>query len=274
VSALLFLPGTRTDRVQAALDSGAAIVCIDLEDAVEAEAKDDAREAVRGVLVERAGERLPAVRVNHPDTDEGRADLRMLTEVDFQGAVLTLLIPKVGGPNDVSTVLAARPDARIIPVIETNLGLSRAEDIAQADGVVALQFGGLDLSVELGCALEWEPLLYARSRSVHAARLAGIGIIDTPFFDLADDSGLKDAIAKARSLGFTAKAAIHPSQVPFIERGFTPSDDEIARARHIVDAFERDGRGAIALDGMMIDRPMVIAARRLLAEVDARSDVA
>jgi (S)-citramalyl-CoA lyase len=241
---------------------------MDLEDAVPAPSKAVARAAARSVL-SGTGMDLErfVVRINHPATPEGRADLDEIASAGC-GRV-TLMVPKVGGPSDVESV---RRDvavdgtaAALIPLIETAQGLAHVEEIALAEAVSGLQFGGLDLSIDLGCALEWEPLLYARSRTVHAARVAGVDAIDMPYLDVSDIDGLEREADRARRLGFTTKAAIHPGQVAVIDRVFAPTEDELDRARQVLNAFERDGAGAFLLDGTMIDRPAVEAARRLLS---------
>lgn len=285
---LLFFPGTRTDLLPKALASGAPLVCADLEDAVAPSDKAAAREQVRELL---AAADLPihriSVRINHPSTPAGDDDLRMLVEasaraVDSEAATPVpsrMLIPKVDGPDDVAAVrerwssVAAAPE--LVAAIESPRGVARVEDIAEADGVGALLFGGLDLSLELGAALDWDSLLYARSRAVVAARIAGVPVMDTPSFDLSDQTALTVEAKRARSLGFDGKAAIHPRQVPWILAAFSPSETEVAAAKRIVEAAERAGRGVFALDGVMVDRPMVEAARRVVraTEETPRGDV-
>ena len=130
--------------------------------------------------------------------------------------------------------------------------------------VAALIFGGFDLSVELGADPGWEPLLYARSRVVHAAALCGLDAIDMPSRDLDDVSGLRAEAEQARRLGYAGKVAIHPAQIPVIHEVFTPSPEEVQQARRIIEADRAAGGGAVALDGRMVDRPVVEAARRVL----------
>lgn len=241
---------------------------MDLEDAVPAATKAVARAAACSFLSSTGLDPEGfVIRINHPATPEGKADLEEIAGAGCER--VTLMVPKVGAPGDVDSVRCGLADggvlAALIPLIETVRGLANVEEIALAEAVSGLQFGGLDLSIDLGCALEWEPLLYARSRTVHAARVAGVAAIDMPYLDVSDEEGLEREADRARRLGFTTKAAIHPGQVAVIDRVFAPTEDELDRARQVVDAFERDGAGAFLLDGTMIDRPAVEAARRLLS---------
>ena len=279
VRSILFVPGDRPDRYGKALSAGADAICIDLEDAVAPGAKAGARESVVRFLARRettgptgaaptgaapAHGHCPQVivRVNDPGSDEGARDAASLAGGPPPDA---FMIPKVTietGIRDARQLLGNVP---LIPIIETVRGLENAAGIGAASpAVAALIFGGFDLSVELGAEPEWEPLLYARSRVVHAAALCGIDAIDMPSRDLRDMTGLRDEAAKGRRLGFTGKVAIHPAQIPAIHEVFSPSPEDVEQARRIVEADRAAGGGAVALDGRMVDRPVVEAARRML----------
>jgi citrate lyase subunit beta/citryl-CoA lyase len=142
--------------------------------------------------------------------------------------------------------------------------------------VASLTLGAVDLGVQL--RLEPRPdgleILFARSKLVLDSAAAGIRApIDVAYLDTRDAEGLEAEALLARSLGFRGKACIHPAQVPIVNRVFTPSRQEVEQARRTIDAYERgvaEGRGAIALDGRMIDRPVVERARTILAELDSR----
>jgi (S)-citramalyl-CoA lyase len=265
---LLFFPGSRPELLPKAIATGADRVCMDLEDAVATEQKGAARDAAIGMLAHPPAD--PArlvVRINHPGSESGAADLHAIASL--AEAAVTVMVPKVSGPDELDDVrerLGRRGVAvTLIPMIETVRGLAHVEAVASAEGVEALMFGGLDLSIELGASLDWESLLYARSRTVHAARLAGVDVVDMPFFDAEDDEALLAEAERARRLGFSGKAAIHPRQVSTIHAAFTPSPEQVAYALHVVEAYERERKGAFLLDGVMIDRPAVEAARALLA---------
>ncbi len=265
---LLFVPGDRPDRYPKAVTSGSDCTCIDLEDAVSGRAKTEARRHALEFLEdgERRGTAL-AVRVNVVTSDAGRADLAALARVGRAPDVVVL--PKVESAEDVDVAREAlaslADDVALVPLVETAEGLLHAVKIARARGVAAVFFGGVDLSANLGAALSWEPLLYARSVVVHAAALGGVAAIDGPFLDFRDLEGLRNESVRARSLGFTAKAAIHPHQIPGIHEAMTPTEAEVAWAYRVLDAQSEPDAGVNALDGRMVDAPVVWAARRTLA---------
>jgi (S)-citramalyl-CoA lyase len=267
---ILFCPASRPDRFAKAFASGADSVCLDLEDGVGSEAKDAARDAVAGFLAGwsgAAGEPELVVRVNDPGGEIGRRDVEMLARARLPHA---LMVPKVDEPEELWELLSdlgeSGPAPVLLPLVETVVGLDRVKEIASAGlPIGALVFGGMDLAAELGARLEWEPLLYARSRIVHAAALIGIGVIDVPWPTLADPDGLEEETRRAAQLGFTGKQAIHPAQVPLIHKALAPDPEELAAARRVVEAAARSAEGVIVVDGRMVDRPVVISARRILA---------
>ena len=161
----------------------------------------------------------------------------------------------------------------LLPLVETPAGLVNVHEIAACTrGTGALLFGGMDLAAELGADFAWEALLYARSRLVLAAAAAGVDALDVPYPTLDDKQGLEDEARRASRLGFAGKMAIHPAQVPILNRAFTPLADEAARAQRIVDAAAVAEEGVFVVDGQMVDRPIVEAARRTLARAGAMSD--
>ena len=242
-------------------------MCIDLEDSVAPGGKDRARRAVARFLTERSrgpgegGATELVVRVNDMTSGEGERDSATLARCPMPDA---FMIPKVRTGLDVQDAARALPAAALLPLIETARGLENAQGIAACDAVAALIFGGFDLAIELGAEPRWEALLYARSRVVHAAALGGLDAIDMPSRDFSEMSGLREEAIGARRLGFTGKVAIHPAQIPVIHEVFMPSPEEVRRAREIVEADRAAGGSAVALDGRMVDRPVVEAARRVL----------
>ena len=273
---ILFVPGYRPDRFGKALAAGADAVCIDLEDAVPPQRKAAAREAAARFLAEHSAEgsrkdpRLPhfIIRINDPDTDLGRADAEALAATPQPDA---FMIPKVRTAAGLRRAAGLLSDGvALFALIETALGLENAADIGQASPAVAgLVFGGFDLAIELRADPGWEPLLYARSRVVHAAALNGLDAIDMPSVDFGEMSRLREEAGKVRLLGFAGKMAIHPAQLPVIHDVFTPSEIEVERARRILDADREAGGGAVALEGRMVDRPVAEVARRVLARARA-----
>ncbi len=272
---ILFVPGDRPDRYGKALAAGADAVCIDLEDAVAPAAKAGARDSVAAFLARREepaatgadpgrARRPPVVvRVNDPRSEEGARDAASVTGGPRPDA---FVIPKVTDAREIVTAhRLLGEDIPLFPIIETAAGLEKAVQIGAASAAVAaLMFGGFDLSAELGAEPQWEPLLYARSRVVHAAALSGLDTIDMPSRDFRHVSRLRAEAEKARRLGMTGKVAIHPAQIPVIHEVFTPSPGEVEQARRIVEADRAAGGGAVSLSGRMVDRPVVEAARRLL----------
>jgi citrate lyase beta subunit len=177
------------------------------------------------------------------------------------------MVPKVDGPEVLEEVVRSLGGVlALLPLIETARGLHRVEEIAESGlSIGALVFGGMDLAPELGARFEWEPLLYARSRVVHAAALAGLGTIDVPWAPLADPEGLQAETRRASRLGFTGKLAIHPAQIPLIHAALAPDAEELEGARRIVVAAASAPEGVVVVDGRMVDRPIVLGALRILA---------
>lgn len=271
---VLFVPGSRAQLVPKAVASGPDAVCVDLEDGVAPAAKAEARRAVVDLLADRGRKGGPRpgsalfVRVNAPDTDLGRDDLEALAGVP--AGLDGVLIPKVEEPGTVRRVGeilgSAHPDLALLPMVETPRSLAVAGEVAAASARNrALVLGGVDLAAELGADGSWESLLYARSRIVHAAALAGIDAVDAPSMGLADREGLLDEAGRARRLGFGGKLAVHPRQVAVIHEAYTPDREEVERARRFVEAYREAGEGVAVVDGRVVDRPVVASARRILA---------
>jgi citrate lyase beta subunit len=266
---LLFLPAVRPERFPKAVASGADAVCLDLEDAVPPPDKARALELVLELL---DGLEPPPVevmvRVNPVTSELGLAELAALAERDL--TLDTVLLTKAASAADVRRAEASfakkgRP-TRLIPIIENAQALFHIEEVALASKrIAALMLGGVDMSVSLGAAMEWDSLLYARSRVVAAAALAGVESVDSPNLDVAELEGLrKEARAVAR-LGFTCKAAIHPAQVPVIHEAFRPSTEEVERARRIMAAFDEHEGAAVLVDGRLVDVAVFLAAKRVVA---------
>jgi len=156
-------------------------------------------------------------------------------------------------------------DTLLLPLVETARGLAAAEALAAHPRVAGLVLGGADLAADLGAVMSWEPLLYARSRLVHAAATAGVAVVDVPCLALDDGGALADEAARVRRLGFTGKLAIHPRQVAPINTAFTPDAAELEGARRVIAAVAAAGGGVAVVDGKMVDAPVVRSAERALA---------
>ncbi|MFA5851462.1 MAG: aldolase/citrate lyase family protein, partial [Spirochaetales bacterium] len=253
-------------------------VLLDLEDAISISEKDSARKLVKHALLSLDfGEVERVVRVNGRDTPFFEADLAEI----IPAAPDAIRLPKVDSADDVIEA------DRIITRIETERGLEpgsigiqamletaraivNVNSIAAASPrLVGLTLGGQDLAADLGikatkAGLE---LLYAKSAVVIAARAFGLEAFDTVYTDVADLEGLAEAAAISVSLGFSGKAAIHPSQIPVIHAAFAPTEKEVAKAARIIDAAKdamAKGLGVIAVDGRMVDAPVVAQAARTL----------
>ena len=273
----LFVPGSRIDRVEKAIASSADGVIIDLEDAVTPSQKETVRNQI-GSYLKMASRKNLFVRVNGTETHFFDEDIEKITEP----ALFGIVIPKAESPEAIKTVdrkLTAlemnksipEGQIRLIPMIESALGLSRAQMIGgSTPRVIAIAFGAGDLTLDLGAKLSktGEELLFVRSTLVFSCRLAGVSPIDAPYLiDVKDMEGLRAEAQRSRQLGFRGKFCIHPSQVDPVNEIFSPSQEEIDRARKIVEAFELasgKGEGAIALEGEFVDSPIYHRAKQVL----------
>ena len=267
---LIFAPGTRPDMFPKALKTGADIVCIDLEDAIAPEHKDEARAKTLPLFVKPAAadgvERM--VRVNSLRTAEGLADI--LAILESAAPPPALMLPKVKSPDEVRLLadLLDGPHAaiRFHVIIETNEGLEACHEIARAsERIDSLLFGGVDMAAELRVEPVWEALLHARARLVHAAAGASIDLIDVPYLDLDDMAGLETEARACATLGMTGKGAIHPKQIPLINAHFTPDAEAVAWARRVIAAFEAGDSGLVVVDNKLIEKPVLRSAYRVVA---------
>ncbi|WP_073498998.1 HpcH/HpaI aldolase/citrate lyase family protein [Actinacidiphila paucisporea] len=264
----LYAPGDRPDVVAKALRSGADVVLVDLEDAVGPARKEYARAATAELLAEPvAGPAAVHVRVNSLHGPLFAADLAALAGLPGLGG---LRLPKVGSPADVDRVVRVLREhgdvPGLYPLLESALGVENAFAIASADPAVkGIALGEADLRADLGLTDE-EALVWPRVRTVVAARAAGLAPpAQSVYPDVRDLPGLAASCRRGRSLGFLGRAAIHPRQLPVIERAYLPSAPEIAAARETVAAADASP-GALALpDGRFIDPAVVAGARRVLA---------
>jgi (S)-citramalyl-CoA lyase len=265
---LLFVPGTRPDRFAKALAAGPDMVTVDLEDAVIPAQKDQARALAMPLFDGAGGGIEQVVRINGLRTPFGLKDL--LAIVEHPTPPDGIMLPKVESADEVR-IVAALLERAVRPVslhviIESNPGLEQVQAIAgAAPAIRSLLFGAVDMAAELGSAMDFTSMLYARSRVVHAAASHGLDAIDVPWLDLGDEAGLLEECRLVQALGFTGKAAIHPRQLPVINGVFTPGPERIAYARKVIAAFEAAPDGLVVVDGKLIEIPVVRTARRTLA---------
>lgn len=289
---LLFVPGNRADMLEKATRHSPGGFIPDLEDSVPVSEKAAARDiAAAAIPALAATGKLVVPRVNSLPTGLTADDIATVATAQ----VTAISIGKISGPDDITvidTMLSAHERAAgitegslgILPWIETAAGVVNVSAICAASQRVRwIAFGAEDFSADMGFARTvdgdendagvsplGEPgLIYPRSAVAVAAMAAGVQALDTPYVKFRDPEGLKADCALARRIGYKGKLAIHPAQIDLIEEAFRPSEQEIERARRVLqasDAAEREGRGAVSLDGEMVDAPVVARARNVLRD--------
>jgi citrate lyase subunit beta/citryl-CoA lyase len=272
---LLFVPADRPERFAKAAASGADALILDLEDSVAPEKKAAGRVAVAEWL---AGDRAGVatfVRVNPLDGDLTDADLAAVLPGKPDG----LLLPKAEGAKSVKALIE-RLQGECLPILpiatETPAAIFQLGSYGEvAAHICGLTWGAEDLPAAIGAATSREadgsytaPYELVRSLTLFGAHAAGTQAIETVFPRIDAPDALAAYVARARRDGFNGMMAIHPAQVATINEGFTPTADEVARARAVIEAFDaHPGVGALKLDGKMIDRPHLLQAQRILAQV-------
>lgn len=275
---MLFLPGNTPNMLINGDTLGADTVIFDLEDAVSPDEKDAARILVRNALkYQNFSGCEVVVRINPTDTEFWKEDLDAVIPLKPDMIMPT----KVSGGEMIREVSAymgqveersgiEKGSVKILPLIETALGVEKAFEIASSDVRVAgLFLGGEDFTADMHCkrTKEGQEIFYARTRLVCAARAWGIEAYDTPFTDVEDMEGLRKDTEFAKSLGFAGKAVISPRHVDIANEVFSPTEAEIEYAHDVMDAIEdgkRQGKGVISLRGKMIDAPIVKRAQQVL----------
>jgi citrate lyase subunit beta/citryl-CoA lyase len=275
---MLFIPGNNPSMILNGDVFGSDSVIYDLEDAVSPREKDAARILVRNILSKGDFDNIEKViRINASGTEYWKKDL----EEVLPAGIDAILIPKVEGKEDIHLVesymveLGERlnidiNNISIIPLIESALGVENAFEIGKSSKrVSALFLGAEDLTADLGAkrTKKGDEIFYSRSRLVVAGRAAGVDIIDTPFTDVNDEEGLKVDALFAKDLGFTGKSVISPRHIDIVNEVFTPSLEEYRYAERVIytiEQAEKEGKGVVALDGKMIDAPIVNRAKQVI----------
>ncbi len=285
---LMFVPGHRERMVQRALGLAEFragpldVALLDLEDGVPAASKEDARRTVADALGRGSQDGpgpLRYVRIRRALSEEGAADLDAIVRPGLDG----IMAPKVRRGDEIAWLADELDDRerdariplgsiRVVPSIETAAALLEAPRIAAvSDRVVGLTFGSEDFALDLGLPTIREAesleLVYARSAIVVAAAAAQKLSFDGIFPNIEDTTGLRADSLRARRLGFTGKTLVHPRQIEIVNEVFSPTSDELEHARRVVAAYDDGiarGTGAVALDGQMLDAPVVGRARRIL----------
>ncbi len=261
----LFVPGDRPERFDKAVASGAHAVILDLEDAVAPERKDLAREAMAAWL--RGTSARVILRVNSLDTAWHAPDLALLALPAVRGVML----PKAQDAAALAALAARlRPDQALIPLVESVAGWFAAESLARVPGVLRLAFGSVDFNSDSGIQGDGEELNLVRSQLVLVSRLAGVQPpIDGVSLAIDDAQALEADTRRSRRFGFGAKLCIHPKQVVGVNAAFLPSAAELQWARRVIEAVQAGGLGAIAVDGKLVDKPVLLLAQAMVAEMDA-----
>ncbi len=270
----LYIPGNNPHLVENAGLYGADCVILDLEDSVPLGQKFDARILVKYSLRNvDFGRSEKWVRINSLDTPFWEKDLREVLEF-----VDVVNVPKIESAEDMNRLDAVMreiekekgiEERKVVPIIETLRGLTNAREIAKHPRVVALAWGGEDLTAELGIPKKKALILeHVRAEIVIAAKSQGKMALDTVYSNIRDEEGLFEYARRARYMGFDGVGVLHPNQIEIVHRAFRPDEDEIEDARKIVEAAERamrEGKGVIALNGRMIDKPVLERAKKILA---------
>jgi len=265
---MLYVPANVPRFVEKSATAGADAVLLDLEDSVPHERKAEARAALAAAVpIARSGGADVLVRVNRP-LSQAIGDIEAAIAAGADGILLT----KVLGPDHVQLVAEMLPPGmRIIPMVETAAALQRVNEIARAAPCIAgLLVGAEDLAAECGAAADDEIILMAKRQMVLAAVAAGVAPLGTlgTVADYRDPEKIRALVARSRRAGFVGASCIHPSLVPILNEGFSPSAAEIDLARRQIAAGEAaalEGRGSFVVDGLMVDEPILIRARRTLA---------
>ncbi|MDW4549506.1 CoA ester lyase [Defluviimonas sp. D31] len=268
---VLYIPAARERALEKARELPADAIIFDLEDAVAADEKDNARALLARVLASADyGTRAKIVRINGLDTPWGRADVAA-----FRGAkVDAILIPKVGSPADVDAVAALIPDVPLWAMMETPAGILNAAAIAAHPRLAGMVMGTNDLAKELGTRFrpDREPMVASLGLCLLAARAFGRIAIDGVYNAFKDDDGLRAECRQGRDMGFDGKTVIHPAQIPVANEEFAPSEAEIELARRQIEAFDaaqRAGQGVAVVDGKIVENLHAVTARQILSRASA-----
>ena len=285
--ALLYVPGDDLHKVEKAAGLGADCVCLDIEDGVALNRKAEARATIADVLGRlEFGRSERLVRINPVGSGLENDDLAAVLPAHPDGIV----IPKVGNPGQVQWVSTQLSRAEkvygwepggiiLLALIESARGVVNLKEIAGSDPrLQGLIFGAEDLAGDIGAVRTregWE-IFYARSAVVTHAAAFGLQAMDMVWMDLHDLDGLRQECEQGARMAYSGKQLIHPNQIEPAHTAFAPSDEAVAQARRVVEAAAKhqvEGRGAFALDGKMVDMPVVKAAEWVLARARAAGKI-
>lgn len=270
---LLFAPAVRPDLLRKMPRTDADAIVIDLEDATPPDAKDTGRVEMRSAVADLAGQLPILVRVNDDTTPWHDDDLDSLPTEGLAGLVMPK-IETIAGLDSLAARLADRGlDMPVIGGVETALGVADARSLLAHDLISAAYFGAEDFIADLGGVrtASNDEVAYARAQVALAGRLAEVTVVDQVVADFTDDDRCRRECLEARSMGYGGKLCIHPSQVAIANAAFLPSSEEIDRARRLLEAYDdakAQGVASVAFEGQMVDEPVAVQARRVLAQAD------
>jgi (S)-citramalyl-CoA lyase len=270
---LLFVPGTRLEILPKALASSTDIICIDLEDAVADDQKYSVREKVISIVATTKSSKANPekeiwVRINSIRTTSGLADILALAQADK--APNGIMIPKINSPEEIHIlrdILSEKHKELIFhPLIETTKGLKWSYEIAKSSHKIgSILLGGFDMSANLRTEPNWNALLFSRQQLVLAAANAKVDLLDMPYFGVDNPEGLRQESQKVLEIGYTGKCAIHPKQIDIINQIFSPTLDEIDRAKNLIKKYEAQDEAFVEIDGVLMEKPIVERLYRVIA---------
>lgn len=262
----LFVPATRTDRVAKAHAAGPDAVIVDLEDAVAPSDKAAARDAAARDL---PGSVAVFVRVNGPESEWFEEDLKLCATLGVRGVI----VPKSEEVDHMRHAAQMLKSATpILPLIESARGFANLAALGKAPQIQRFVFGSIDFQLDLGIDGEGDELLYFRSGLVLASKLAGLQPpVDGVTVEINDAEAVKSDALRGKRIGFGAKLCIHPKQVAPVNECYYPNADEIAWAKRIAEAAAAAKGAAVAVDGKMVDRPVILRAEEVLREASRRN---
>jgi (3S)-malyl-CoA thioesterase len=268
---VLYIPGSKPRALDKARTLPVDAIIFDLEDAVSADEKDNARDTLKAALAEGGyGARVKIVRINGLDTQWGKADAEAVKDMDAD----VVLLPKVGSAADVSALAAITGDIPIWAMMETPRGMINAAEIAAHPLLTGMVMGTNDLAKELQTRYRADrlPLQAGLGLCLLAAKAEGLIIVDGVYNAFKDEDGLRVECDQGRDMGFDGKTLIHPAQVDVTNDAFAPSEAEVDLAQRQIEAFEAveaSGQGVAVVDGKIVENLHVVTAREILAKAEA-----
>lgn len=268
---VLYIPGSKPRALDKARGLPVDAIIFDLEDAVSADEKDNARDTLKAALDEGGYDpRVKIVRINGLDTPWGADDARAVGEMDAD----VVLLPKVGSAADIDALATITGDLPVWAMMETPKGMLNAAEIAAHPLLTGMVMGTNDLAKELQTRYRPDrlPMMAGLGLCLLAAKAEGLVIVDGVYNAFKDDEGLAAECAQGRDMGFDGKTLIHPAQVDVTNAAFAPSEAEIDLARRQIAAFEEveaSGQGVAVVDGKIVENLHVVTAREILAKAEA-----